>query len=382
MGGAFSDIVKGGFEAGSETAKDFTVKGAVGGAFVGGLTGQCGGEKGTLAAGVTGGIVGGAAGFAVGSIAGMLIVTPCAVVAGAISAVDGKTGGALGNLSRCIENLGNRLSGAREAWRSEHAASMVPLLAAAAAGVKLGALSEEEAQAELVDFIDGQIGVKWAETDKDAEHYHLFTSAQIRGGTLLTFAKLRQCYPTAPKDDKMKVATKLNQSGRDRHYVDAAWVACGPKHPNDWLADTKALLPEQVSDVTVELLVKGLDVKFQVERDSLAGILKERIPKHSDPTAYLNVVDVFKDGKAPPLEDGPSPAEFWKLVSLLRSSIPTPEWATELPIEAFLETESQWKENRKEQHAQLLAVVKANLGMCPQFESEMPESVEWLKQSR
>mmetsp|Transcript_4829 Transcript_4829/g.8616 ORF Transcript_4829/g.8616 Transcript_4829/m.8616 type:complete len:383 (-) Transcript_4829:40-1188(-) len=382
MGGTFSDIVKEGFNAGSDTAKDFTMKGAIGGAFVGGLTGQFGGETGSLAAGFAGGAVGGAAGFAVGSIAGALIVTPCAVVAGAISAVDGKAGGAFRNLSNGIEKLCNRLSGAREAWRSEHAASIVPLLAAAAAAVKLGVLSEEEAQKELDDFIDRQIPVKWDDKDKDAEHYHLFTTAQIQGSTLLSFAKLRQCYPTAPKDDIMTVASKLGRG--DRRYVDAAWVACGPKHPNDWLAETKAILPEKVSDVTVELLKHGLDVKFQVERESLAGILQERIPKHSDPLAYLKVVDAFKDGEAPPLEEsgGPSPAEFWKLVSLLRSSIPTPEWATDLPIEAFLETESQWKEKRKEQHAQLLVVVKANLGMCPEFESEMPESVELLKQSR
>lgn len=149
---------------------------------------------------------------------------------------------------------------------------------------------------------------------------------------------------------------------------------CGPKDPKDWLAEAKALLPKEVTDVTVSLLVQGLDLLYQSEREPLAGMLKERIPKHSDPDAYLKVVDAFKAGKSfwPDI----SPAEFWKLVSLVKSDIATPEWVKELPIEAFLETEPQW-----EGHNQLIHLVKGNLGMCPGFESEMPESVECLKPS-
>jgi len=118
----------------------------------------------------------------------------------------------------------------RQAWLKDNTAALMPLLAATAAAVKLGAMTEDEAAAEVQKVIDEQIAkakqMKSVDFGSDEmgrelakeEAQRPFKDAQECGRVLLTFAKLRQCYPAAPKDDILKVAGMLNAKKWEKAY--------------------------------------------------------------------------------------------------------------------------------------------------------------------
>jgi len=191
----------------------------------------------------------------------------------------------------------------------------------------------------------------------------LLARAEAAGRKILTYVKLSEAYPSTVSGLVKASADKLVET-TDPDTLDAVWIVCGAKPLQDWSPEVRAALPEQVSDISSQLLIHGLELKFRQERDNIVKALQLAFPGGPNRDAYFETVDACWSNL--------SRSAFWKAhLTLQRGTLPTQ--AQGLTFEHLLSSEFWVAANE---------ILASSSALCvhheaPASTAENPDSIEF-----
>lgn len=177
----------------------------------------------------------------------------------------------------------------------------LPFLGALIGARRAGVLTEEDAFGRAAGFAARcALEVPGSEVPREAEQ-------QSRLVRLLM--QLQACYPWEEKEGLEQVASRLLEE-LEPEALDAAWQAFGPSSLQQWAYDNRGLLPRCSIDMSGDLLLRALDMRYEEERNNMVRVLHESFPG-GDGQDYHRMLQA--------LHDALPQAAFWKGYRLLQS---------------------------------------------------------------
>jgi len=250
-----------------------------------------------------------------GAAVGAVVAVPCAVIGAALGAMGGAaedmTLGAMALGQITNKALADMKEGRiRASQRDSPAANLqvaqlpdeaLPLLCALTVAQRCQRISQDEAVKRAAAFA--------ATCCNEEPKPQLIARAEAAGRVVLTYVKLSEAFP-GETSAAVQAAAEALVSAANPDAIDAVWIVCGTKPLHHWSPEVRAALPSRVSEISPQLLIHGLELKYQHERDSIIDAIQRFFPGGLNRDAYSEAVDS--------LWSSLPKASFWKANLILQ----------------------------------------------------------------